>query len=347
MNNITKALALLLAASTLALASCGEDKNAEDPESGFSYGTEGDTNKGEDKTPGADSPDGPKAGDTLEASGFTFTVTEEGCATVTSYKGESPAASIPETVSGIKVTSVGDQAFYENQHLATVNIPDSVVSVGDDAFGKCANLAQITGAKNLYDIGSYAFSETALLEKSTDEFLIIGSGILLDYNGTANDVTVPDGVRVIASAFSRNGKIESVALPEGVVSICDNAFSQCTALESLNLPESLTHIGDRSFSMCSSLESITLPKGLSHIGSFAFANCASLDSLDIPAGVKTIEDSTFLGCASLAYIYIPYTVEAIGDMAFSRCSADLKVHCVVGSPADIYCTENGLTAIYE
>ena len=64
----------------------------------------------------------------------------------------------------------------------------------------------------------------------------IENGRLLRYHGTAEDITVPAGVREIGEA----------------------AFEGCTALQSITLPQSLQEIGDRAFRGCQALEEVRL-----------------------------------------------------------------------------------------
>ena len=53
----------------------------------------------------------------------------------------------------------------------------------------------------------------------------IENGILTKYNGSAKDVVIPKGVKVIGEkAFFENKTITSVVIPEGVTSIVKDAF---------------------------------------------------------------------------------------------------------------------------
>jgi hypothetical protein len=54
--------------------------------------------------------------------------------TISKYKGSAKNIVIPATLYGLPVTSIGEEAFTENQ-LTSVTIPDSVIFIGDRAFG--------------------------------------------------------------------------------------------------------------------------------------------------------------------------------------------------------------------
>jgi len=75
---------------------------------------------------------------------------------------------IPETVNGIAVTCIGEEAFKDplNNDILKVVIPDSVTRIEDYAFWGCG-LSEITLPKNLVHIG-----KMALFENSFDEIVL-------------------------------------------------------------------------------------------------------------------------------------------------------------------------------
>lgn len=79
-------------------------------------------------------------------------------ATVTSYTGTISHVTIPTSVNGYRVTSIGNSAFYDNDNLTSVTIPKSVTSIGENAFWNCSNLTSITIPDSVTEIGSGAFT---------------------------------------------------------------------------------------------------------------------------------------------------------------------------------------------
>ncbi|HOT69821.1 MAG TPA: leucine-rich repeat protein [Clostridia bacterium] len=67
--------------------------------------------------------------------------------TIVHYTGTQDKVIIPETISGIPVQAIGQEAFCGNLHIASVTIPSSVERIEDGAFLYCWNL-------NVVDIGS-------------------------------------------------------------------------------------------------------------------------------------------------------------------------------------------------
>ena len=63
---------------------------------------------------------------------FNYT-TNNGAITITGYTGPAGAVSIPSTINGLPVTSVGQQAFFF-AGVTSVSIPGSVTYIGGYAF---------------------------------------------------------------------------------------------------------------------------------------------------------------------------------------------------------------------
>ena len=69
--------------------------------------------------------------------------------------------SIPATINGLPVTSIGYEAF-RGGIMTSLTIPGSVASIGVLAFYDCSGLTNVTISNGVTSIGSSAFSETAL-----------------------------------------------------------------------------------------------------------------------------------------------------------------------------------------
>ena len=141
--------------------------------------------------------------------------------------------------------------------------------------------------------------------------------VLVKYNGSATNVTIPSGVTSIGhDAFRGNLNLTSVTIPSGVTSIGSGAFAGCTNLKSITIPSSVTSIGDSAFYDCRSLTTITIPDSVTSIGDSAFYDCRSLTTITIPSSVTSIGNRAFRGCTSLASVTIPSSVTSIGRGAF-------------------------------
>ncbi len=58
----------------------------------------------------------------VQAQDFTYT-TDNSTITITAYTGPGGDVTIPDTISGLPVTSIGDEAFYYNDTVTSVRFP--------------------------------------------------------------------------------------------------------------------------------------------------------------------------------------------------------------------------------
>ena len=118
-------------------------------------------------------------------------------------------------------------------------------------------------------------------------------------NHTAEAVHHPNGL------YSGNiiipGNVEYDNVTYTVTSLYAT-FKGCEDLQSVSLPNTLITIGVNAFTDCSSLSSVTIPNSVITIGDYAFYGCASLTSINIPNGVTSLGDPAFADCSLLTSI---------------------------------------------
>ena len=85
---------------------------------------------------------------------------KEGTVTITGCdKKASGTLTIPASIEGKPVTSIGHQAFSGCKSLTSITISDSVTSIESEAFGLCSSLTSITIPDSVTSIGEFAFWE--------------------------------------------------------------------------------------------------------------------------------------------------------------------------------------------
>ena len=165
------------------------------------------------------------------------------------------AVTIPSTLGGMPVTSIGNYSVYTCRGLTGVTIPDSVTSIGQSAFSECTSLTGVTIPDSVTSIGDFAFRGCTSL----------------------TGVTIPDSVTSIGySAFNGCRGLTSVSLGDGLTYIGTNAFSSCSSLTSVTIPDSVRIVDKSAFSYCTKLKSVTIPNSGRSIEMDAFNNCNSL-----------------------------------------------------------------------
>jgi hypothetical protein len=294
---------------------------------------------------------------TAHAADFTYETTTNGTITITGYTGLGGPVTIPDTINGLPVTSIGSGAFAYCTSLTNVMIPNSVTSIGESAFYSCAGLISITIPNSVTSIGGRAFSWCTSLTIVTipNSVISIGEGAFSGCTSLTT-ATIPDSVTSIGGgAFGGCSRLTSVTIGNSVTSIEGSAFSGCTSLTSVTIGNSVTNIGYYAFSECTSLTTITIPNSVISIRGAAFNNCSSLSaitvealnsfysSLDgvlfdksqttliqcpggkaghytIPNSVTSIGEGSFSGCG-LTNVTIPDSVTNIGYYAFSECTS--------------------------
>lgn len=178
------------------------------------------------------------------------------------------------------VTEIANGAFEKCPKLTSIVISDRVTSIGESAFRACDSLTDVKVGRRVAFVGASAFEETPWIDSSTEEFLIVGEGVLLRYNGSAANVVVPDSVRLVADAFCGNEAVRSVTIGGKATAIGDYAFSGCAGLNRVTISGEVTDLGRYAFSQCKALTVVYLPATIRSISASAFAGCQSLGSIN-------------------------------------------------------------------
>lgn len=174
-----------------------------------------------------------------------------------------------------------------------------------------------------------------------DKFEIDKCVRLLKYNGTDEDVVIPDGVTLLSSSvFDEDSgiTIKSVKIPDSVREI-ENTFWNCENLERINIPRSTTKTEDLYFYMCKNLEFIDIspdayidhdvfdgtkwkknfPDDFIVVNGVLIGYKGKQSTVVIPDTVKEIGYRPFVYLINLKEIVIPKTVERIGAGSFYCC----------------------------
>lgn len=202
----------------------------------------------------------------LDESGYAFAI-ELGEATITDYKGPGGKLIVPQEIKGLPVTAIGDGAFFGNQALVQITIPNSVKNIDAHAFQKCSNLTNVVIGNGVTNVASGAFI----------------------YCANLRSVRLSDSVTQIGkSAFAGCCNITNLIIGTGVKNIPPYAFHGCSNLTSVVIPDSITNIGAHAFSSCTGLTNVVFGAGLASIENYAFRGCDNLPDDVFPTNIKII-----------------------------------------------------------
>ena len=141
---------------------------------------------------------------------------------------------IPETINGLPVKVINDNAFRKCS-FSEIILPESIEKIGKRVFKDCSLLKKIVLNSSVESI-------------SIEENAFQGCSLL-------NEIVFPASVESISigeNAFQGCGSLNEVVLPTSVesISIGGNAFQGCSSLNEVVLPTSVKSIGKQAFYNC-------------------------------------------------------------------------------------------------
>ena len=198
------------------------------------------------------------------------------------------------------VTVIKDDAFSNCSNVVSITLNEGLVEIGNYAFYGTM-IQSLSTPKALKTIGCYAFADcTALKNVVFNEGL---EGIYhCAFSGTIiESVILPSTVKSMAcepglkyiSCFDGAGcltNVEFSAASNGETSIIpEYALYNCPSIETVIIPDTVVSIGNGAFSGCTKIWNIVLNEGLKKIGKCAFSGTA-IESITIPYTVSTMHD---------------------------------------------------------
>ena len=294
------------------------------------------------------------AEDTFCSGPWLYRILENGTAEIVLFIGEETQIEVPAEIDGIRVSSIGWNAFYPDhwaiidpdpryyrefldymnspRGVESITIPEGVTTIRDGAFANCTGLQTVALPNSVNDLGANPFDccfVLSTIQVSPDHpSFEVRDGVLFNKQEecllcyplglTADCYNIPEGTRSIGDYAFAGTSLSSIVIPDTVVSIGNYAF-QNTALTSVQIPGSVTNFGVSVFQYCDNLIFCDLPENMTYIADNMFYGCRRLSSITIPDGVISIGEFAFGNCSDLNVIELPGSVNTIGESAFIRC----------------------------
>ena len=211
--------------------------------------------------------------------------------------------SITEGGGSITKLTVPESVHYINlrkfAHLTDLKLPTTAV-LEESCFSGCYQIKNLTIPKGNTTLKGLSVGRTAHVVLPDDVLEVRGPISNGDpYNnkdGNSNLKSIDlKNVRILTDgALSDCVALESVTLPDSLITLGDGVFSGCAQLRSIKGGKNVRQIGDGCFSGCAALTDFgELEKNVTHVGSWAFQNCGWFH--DQPNGV------VYFGKAAYAY----------------------------------------------
>ena len=161
-------------------------------------------------------------------------------------------------------------------------------------------------------------------EESDYEYSVNDDGTTITitgYTGTDTSITIPDNIDGYTVtdignwAFSNCKDLETVTIPQGIITIHTDAFMYCENLKNINVNENNPNYSSvdgvlfdkektylRKYPRGKGETQYVIPNTVTRIESYAFYGCNNLKNIEIPSGVIKIWNATFENCNNLISI---------------------------------------------
>lgn len=266
--------------------------------------------------------------------------------TITKYNGFDQAIRIPDTINGVKVMSLDEYSFNENENLKEIVIPENIKEIGYAAFAHCTALEYIELPQSLTRINDNAFYSCSSLKdiKISKNISAIGN-LVFDSCSSLENITVDTENNYFSDLngvlFNKEksqllkypeGKVaNSYVIPDTVSEICTFSFSGAANLSHIEIPDTVETIAERAFDHCKGLEYIKISANVIDIGEWAFCGTTSLSEITVDPNNKNYcsvdnvlfnknkTELIYYACNKLEKEYVvPDSVETIVHHAFQE-----------------------------
>ena len=271
---------------------------------------------------------------------YTYIVKADGTAEITGYVGKRRYLTVPSTIDGYTVTSIGEAAFRGNSKLRMISLPDSLREIDAEAFYRVVNLQSIEFPESLELVGAKAFYECSRLASvgvpAKGNLKEIGCEAFA-YCGRLSRFDVPDKLeRLFGDAFLSDLSMTTVTATGNNPNywIENGGLYSWTVYGTgerkktfIYYPSGLSgdcqvtgdteELGAYSFAY-SNVNKLELPEGLTVINAGAFTR-SRLREIVLPGSLRDIPDQCFMDCIDLEKVTLGSEIEYIGREAFARC----------------------------
>ena len=193
-----------------------------------------------------------------------------------------------------KITKIDFRAFYGNDNITSVEIPDTVKTISREAFNNCTKLEKVTIGANVQTIGHWAFGKCTKLKtvKFPEKLDSIGMSAFA-YCSSLKKVHI-NAKTVGEYAFEDCSKLATVTFGDNVKKIGGGCFHR-TAIKTINFGKNITEIGYWAVAECSNLTSITIGEKVTTQGHMINTGSNNLKTVTIKSTKLTAKKCGIMG----------------------------------------------------
>ncbi len=231
------------------------------------------------------------------------------------------ASSIDDVHINDGIVGISPNAFANVQSIERVYLTEDLLYIGEKAFWCCEGLTDVYWNNGGTHIGDYAFcGSSALANLHWGDSVVerhIGNYAFAEV-GIVNTLTLPEGLVSIGDYGFYHGTFMCAVLPDSLQEMGAFAFSANPYLQSIALGGGLRMIPESAFSH-TGLTSVTIPGNVKEIGLSAFEECTDLKTVVLENGLERIASQAFFMCEGIETLEMPNTVSELGAHAFFGC----------------------------
>lgn len=225
--------------------------------------------------------------------------------------------------------SVEIGAYWAEQIIEELIVPDCYNYIDEDCFKCCNNLRKVRIGKGLEWYNKWNFGGCPVEEVTISEdnpYLKVSSDGAL--------VLSKDGKTVFALVLHN---VERIDVPEGVEKIAEAGISCSSAVKTLTLPSTLKEIGPNGIFEMHSIKELIIPEGVEEIKLQGLSWNENLELIDIPSSCHKIGWETLTYDSSLKKIILrskDVMVDEGDECRFESFSKVPLKTCILAVPAE-------------
>ncbi len=213
------------------------------------------------------------------------------------------------------VTEIPSYAFSNCEALESVSLSNNTTSIGAYAFSSCSSLASISFGNKMTTVGGGAFGGCHDLTRVNVDSLATWLNIEFE---TGNMFMLSDShsnpLYYAHNLYIDGEKLTDLVLPEGTAQINAHAFSGCS-IQSVTVPESLVSVGDFAFYACENLTAVRI-SDLAAWCNLSFPMSSNMGATYV-SNPLYYAHNLYLNNQLITQLVIPETITKINEFAFS------------------------------